>query len=110
MIDKLPELETLGKVDKLPLEKVLEVGGLYLFSAEDERVFLGQTDNLHHRIDRHMEVSASHGLPNWLWDTKRKPLQISISGLPQINRSIRQKMEILLVKMWHPLLNLSRVA
>jgi site-specific DNA-methyltransferase (adenine-specific) len=110
IIDKVPELDPFGEVDKLRLGKVPEVGGLYLFSSEDERVFLGQTDNLRHRIDRHMEVSASHGLPDWLWDTKRKPLQISISGLPEITRSDRQKMEVLLVKMWHPLLNLSRVA
>ena len=110
IIDKVPELDLFGRVDKLRLEKVPEVGGLYLFSSEDERVFLGQTDNLRHRIDRHMEVSTSHGLPDWLWDTKRKPLRISISGLPEITRSIRQKMEVLLVKMWHPLLNLSRVA
>jgi site-specific DNA-methyltransferase (adenine-specific) len=110
IIDKLPELDPFGKVDTLRLGKVPEVGGLYLFSSEDERVFLGQTDNLRHRIDRHMEISASHGLPDWLWDTKRKPLQISISGLPEITRSIRQKMEVLLVKMWKPLLNLSRVA
>jgi hypothetical protein len=57
-----------------------------------------------------MEVSASHGLPDWLWDTKKKPLQISVAGLHEITRSVRQKMEILLVKRWNPLLNLSRVA
>jgi site-specific DNA-methyltransferase (adenine-specific) len=110
VIGKTPELDPLGKVDTLRLGKIPDVGGLYLFSCEDERVFLGQTDNLRHRIDRHMEVSASHGLPDWLWDTKKKPLQISVAGLPEITKSVRQKMEVLLVKMWAPLLNLSRVA
>jgi site-specific DNA-methyltransferase (adenine-specific) len=109
-IDRIPELEHLGKVDTLRLGKVPEIGGLYLFSSEDERVFLGQTDNLRHRINRHMEVSASHGLPDWLWDSKSKPLQLSVSGLPEITRSDRQKIEISLVKIWNPLLNLSRVA
>lgn len=110
IVDKIPELELFGKVDTLRLGKVPQVGGLYLFSSQDERVFLGQTDNLRHRIDRHMEVSASHGLPDWLWDTKRKPLQISFAGLPEIAKSVRQKLEVLLVKMWSPLLNLPRAA
>lgn len=109
-LDRMPELEPLGKVATFQLGKVPEVGGLYLFSSEDERVFLGQTDNLRHRMKRHMEVSASRGLPDWLWDTDRKPLQIWVAGLPEISRSIRQKMEVLLVKKWHPLLNLPRVA
>lgn len=109
-IDRLPELDPLGKVAALRLGKVPEVGGLYLFSSEDDRVFLGQTDNLRHRMDRHMQVSASRGLPDWLWDTDRKPLQIWVAGLPEIVRSIRQKMEVMLVKKWHPLLNLPRVA
>ncbi len=109
-IDRMPDLDPLGKVATLRLGKVPEVGGLYLFSSEDERVFLGQTDNLRHRMDRHMEVSASHGLPDWLWDTKKKPLQIWVAGLPEVTRSIRQKMEVLLVRMWKPLLNLPRAA
>ena len=109
-IDGMPELDPLGKVATLRLGKVPEVGGLYLFSSEDERVFLGQTDNLRHRMDRHMEVSASHGLPDWLWDTEKKPLQIWVAGLPEVTRSIRQKMEVLLVRMWKPLLNLPRAA
>jgi len=109
-IDSLPRLEAFGKAASLRLRKVPEIGGLYLFSSEDERVFLGQTDNLRHRMERHMEVSASHGLPNWLWNTKKKPLQISIGELPGVTRSVRQTIEVLLVKRWKPLLNLPRVA
>jgi hypothetical protein len=92
------------------LERISEVGGLYLFSSEDDRVFLGQTDNLRHRMQRHMEVSASRGLPDWLWNTKKKPLQVSVAELPGVTRSIRQRIEVVLVKNWQPLLNLGRVA
>jgi site-specific DNA-methyltransferase (adenine-specific) len=108
--DSLPELETLGKADSLRLERISEVGGLYLFSSEDDRVFLGQTDNLRHRMQRHMEVSAFRGLPDWLWNTKKKPLQVSVAELPGVTRSIRQRIEVVLVKNWQPLLNLGRVA
>ncbi len=109
-VENLPELDPIGKVASLRLERVPPVGGLYLFSSEDDRVFLGQTDNLRHRVDRHMAVSASRGLPDWLWDTKKRPLQISIAELSGVTRSDRQTVEILLVKQWQPLLNLQRVA
>ena len=109
-IGDLPELENLGKVSLLRLEKVPPIGGLYLFSSENDRVFLGQTDNLRHRVDRHMAVSASRGLPDWLWNTKKNPLQISLAELPNVTRRNRQKIEILLEKQLHPLLNLQRVA
>lgn len=109
-VESLPELEAIGKVASLRLERVPPVGGLYLFSSEDTRVFLGQTDNLRHRVDRHMAVSASRGLPDWLWNTKKNPLQISVAELPSVTRSIRQKIEVVLVKQWQPKLNLGRVA
>jgi len=109
-IGKIPPLDGLGRAASFRSGKVSEVGGLYLFSSKDERVYLGQTDNLRHRIERHMEVSASRGLPDWLWNTKKKPLRISVAELPDVNRSDRQKMEVSLVKQWQPLLNLARVA
>jgi len=106
----IPQLDRLGRAASFRLGKVSAVGGLYLFSSKDERVYLGQTDNLRHRFERHMEVSASRGLPDWLWNTKKKPLQISVAELPGVSRSNRQKMEISLIKRWQPLLNLTRVA
>ena len=109
-VDSLPELEALGTAASLQLESVADVGGLYLFSSEDDRVFLGQTNNLRHRLQRHMEVSKSRGLPDWLWNTKKNPLQVSVAELPGVTRSSRQRIEVLLVKSWQPLLNLARVA
>jgi hypothetical protein len=107
---RMPELEPLGKATSIKINTVPNSGGLYLFSSEKDRVFLGQTDNLRHRIERHMEVSASEGLPDWLWDTRRNPLCISVASLPEVGRSTRQRIEVLLVKKWKPVLNLSRVA
>lgn len=108
--DSVPELKGVGKATSLRLEKLPKVGGLYLFSSEDDRVYLGQTNNLQHRIQRHMEVSESRGLPDWLWNTKKKPLRISVAELPGVTRSERQRIEVMLVKSWQPLLNLGRVA
>jgi site-specific DNA-methyltransferase (adenine-specific) len=106
----MPELELLGKAASIKINAVPNSGGLYLFSSEKDRIFLGQTDNLRHRIERHLEVSASEGLPDWLWDTHSNPLCISVASLPEVGRSTRREIEVLLVKKWKPVLNLSRVA
>jgi site-specific DNA-methyltransferase (adenine-specific) len=108
-IGQLPELETFGRVTGIELGKIPEVCGLYLFSSSDRAVFASQTDNLRHRLERHIKVSSS-GLPSWLWDVRREPLQLGLAPLPGIVRSVRQKMEVILVKRRKPLLNLSRVA
>jgi hypothetical protein len=107
---RAPDLEPLGKANTIKISSVPNNGGLYLLSSEKDRVFLGQTDSLRHRIERHMEVSASEGLPDWLWDTRSNPLRISVASMPEIGRSTRQKIELVLVKKWKPVLNLSRVA
>jgi len=106
-IGEIPELEPFGRVSHLELEKIPEVCGLYLFSSRDRSVFASQTDNLHHRLEQHIKVSSS-GLPSWLWNVRREPLQLGVAPLPGINRSIRQAMELMLVRQWKPVLNLPR--
>jgi len=106
-VKKLPELEALGKVTSLKLVRVPDLGGLYLFSSGNQPVFAGQTDNLRHRLERHIEVSY-RGLPRWLWDAGREPLQVGVAPLPGITRSLRQAMELLLIRKWKPQLNFVR--
>jgi len=106
-IGEMPELESFGKVKSLKLERIPEVGGLYLFSSGDTPVFASQTDNLRHRLERHVKVSSS-GLPRWLWDVRRQPLQVEIAPLPDKSRSLRQTMELVLARERKPVLNFSR--
>lgn len=106
-IREMPELEFFGKVKSLELNKVPNVGGLYLFSSSDTPVFVSQTDNLRHRLERHIKVSSS-GLPMWLWDVRHQPLKVGVAPLAGISRSLRQAMELVLVKEWKPVLNFSR--
>jgi site-specific DNA-methyltransferase (adenine-specific) len=106
-IGELPELESFGKVSSIELGKIPEVGGLYLFSSNNKPVFVSQTDNLRHRLERHIKVSG-YGLPRWLWDVRSKPLQLGAAPLPGITRSLRQAMELMLVRQWKPVLNFPR--
>jgi site-specific DNA-methyltransferase (adenine-specific) len=107
-IDVHPDWKKIGYVNSLHLKTIPQNSGLYLFSSEAQRIFIGQTDNLRHRIEKHMDVSSSRGLPDWLWDTKKYPLKIELASLPDINRSTRQEIELSLVKEWNPLLNYTR--
>ena len=106
-IGELPNLQGLGRVSGLKLRKIPEVGGLYLFSSSDKPVFVSQTENLRHRLERHIKVSGS-GLPRWLWDVRREPLELGVAPLPGVTRSIRQAMEVVLVRQWQPVLNFPR--
>ncbi len=108
--DLVPEFTPLGKVSSLQLQRVPEVGGIYLFASTDESVFLGQTDNLRHRLEKHLQVSNARGLPEWLWDVDNKPLQIQVASLPDVGRGIRQAIEALLLRQWMPVLNFPRKA
>ena len=54
-LDKRLDWEHIGRVSSLRLKKIPEIGGLYLFSSEQQRVFIGQTDNLHR-----LELAQGH--------------------------------------------------
>jgi predicted HicB family RNase H-like nuclease len=102
----VPELRPSGRVPKLKASSLPQASGMYLFSSQDAPVFLSHTDNLRHRIERHMDVSDSLGLPDWLWD--QGPLDLSLAEMPGVRRAARQNAELLLVKELHPLLNYQR--
>jgi len=106
-IEKMSELEHFGKVASLKLAQVPDVSGLYLFSSGEKPVFASHTDNLRHRLERHIQVSSA-GLPGWLWDTRKEPLEIGVTPLPGVSRSLRQAMELLLVREQKPVLNFPR--
>lgn len=102
----VPELQPLCRVPKLKASSLPQASGMYLFSSQDAPVYLSHTDNLRHRIERHMNVSNSLGLPDWLWD--QGPLDLSLAEMPGVRRAARQTAELLLVKELRPLLNYQR--
>jgi len=104
----VPELQPLCSVPQLKSSSLPTGNGLYLFSSSGTPVFLSHTDNLRHRIERHMDVSGSRGLPGWLWD--QGPLDLSLAEMPGVRRASRQTAELLLVRTLHPLLNFQRIA
>jgi len=102
-----PSLTELGSVRGLHLASVPECSGLYLFSAQRQPVFLGQTENLQHRIERHISVSSGRGLPEWLW-APGEGLDISLASMPGSSRTTRRVAGLLLVRELKPVLNYAR--
>lgn len=105
---EVPDLENIGRVPRIKASALPQSSGLYLFSSVGNPVFLNHTDNLRHRIEQHMDVSESRGLPDWLWN--QGPLDLALAEMPDIRRASRQLTELLLVKKLHPILNLQRAA
>ena len=104
----MPTLEAVSSVADLEVPSLPNAGGLYLFSSQERPVFLSQTDDLRHRLQRHMEVSDAHGLPRWLWD--EGALDLSVAVMPGARKGPRQAAELMLVKQLHPVLNYQRSA
>lgn len=105
---EVPRLQPVCGVARLKASSLPNVAGLYLFSSDEKPVFLSHSDNLRHRLERHMEFSDSQGLPSWLWG--EGPLDLAVAEMPGVMRGLRQGAEILLVKNLHPLLNYQRTA
>jgi predicted HicB family RNase H-like nuclease len=104
----LPKLKPVADVARLKPQSLPQVGGLYLFSSEGKPVYLSHADSLRQRIEKHMDVSGSLGLPPWLWN--RGPLALSLAETPELQRASRQTAELLLVRKLHPVLNYQRAA
>ena len=105
---EVPSLGIVSSMPQLKASSLPQTSGLYLFSSAGSPVFLSHTDNLRHRMERHMDVSNSLGLPDWLWD--KGMLDLSLAEMPGVLRASRQTAELLLVKKLHPILNYPRTS
>lgn len=104
----IPTLEPVGGIAQLKTSSLPKTAGLYLFSSQKQPVFLSHTDDLQHRLERHLDVSKALGLPDWLWD--KGPLDLSVAAMPGVLKGLRQVAELALVKDLQPILNYQRTA
>jgi site-specific DNA-methyltransferase (adenine-specific) len=101
---KYPEFALLGRTDSIRLSEIPKEEGIYLFQSGEEPVFVGETTDLHHRIERHFESSRSQGLPGWLLDDS-KPIHLSINPLPDVSPATRKAMELNVIRTLKPRFN-----
>src|SRR5262249_42228682 len=79
--------------------------GVYLFRCEDESLFVGETDNLRRRIERHFDTSGSQGLPDWLYDRGSRVISLSFVPTPEISPTERKIIELAAVSRLTPYFN-----
>jgi site-specific DNA-methyltransferase (adenine-specific) len=77
------------KASRIPTDQ-----GVYLFRCEDESLFVGETDNLRHRIERHFDTSGSQGLPDWLYDRGSRVISLSFVPTPEVSPTERKIIEL----------------
>lgn len=108
----LPKFEVLGQTRDVKASSIPAEQGLYLFRCEDESLFVGDTDNLRHRIERHFESGGEDGLPDWLYHRGSKAISLGIVPMPEVTSTSRKIVELGAVNRYRPLFNYigSRVA
>lgn len=79
--------------------------GIYLFRCEDDSLFLGDTDNLRQRIERHFDTGGTSGLPDWLYDRGGRTISLGIFPTPQVGPTDRKIIELGAVNALNPFFN-----
>jgi hypothetical protein len=102
---ELPSFEVLGKTKSVKVHQIPRDQGLYLFRCEDDSLFVGDTDNLRNRIERHFESGGDQGLPDWLYDRGSKSISLGVIAMPGVKRTSRKIIELGVVNRFNPVFN-----
>jgi site-specific DNA-methyltransferase (adenine-specific) len=102
----LPNFDLVGSVKSVRISRIPEDQGVYLFRCADEEVFVGHTENLRTRVERHFDSSDKRGIPEWLYDPGRKSMQLAVAPLPDVTTPTARKLiELKAVAAYRPLFN-----
>lgn len=103
---ELPCFDVLGSTKSVRAGRIPTGQGIYLFRCEDDALFVGETNNLRHRIEQHFDQSETKGVPDWLYDSGRKAVSLGIVSLPAIEHTNRKLLELRTIASLHPIFNL----
>jgi predicted HicB family RNase H-like nuclease len=106
----VPTFDDLGRTRSLKLDQVPDVQGLYLVQNRNERVFIGETQNLRMRIKRHLDVAGPQMIPEWLYSGAEGETRLGVVPLPKTLDSAIKAMELRAILSLTPILNFSRAA
>ena len=99
-----PEFSLLGSGNDVDLSLIPSNEGIYLFQSEEEAIFVGETNDLRHRIEKHFGAAGSRGLPEWLF--RGQEIQVGIHSLPGVSQAARKAMELKVIQKLHPRFNI----
>lgn len=102
---ELPSFDFLGPTDAVRASRITTGQGIYLFRCDNKSLFVGDTDNLRHRIERHFDTGGTSGLPDWLYDRGGRVISLGILPTPDIGPTDRKIAELGTILALKPLFN-----
>jgi site-specific DNA-methyltransferase (adenine-specific) len=103
------DLVSAGPVTRINLKEVPSLPGMYVFYDSVRPVFAGETEKLRSRIERHLEMSSSRGLPDWL-EIGTTELELKYLAAPSVGRQERLDWLMQFVNRERPVLNYQTAA
>jgi site-specific DNA-methyltransferase (adenine-specific) len=101
----------LGPVAGLDVALISTKQGLYIFYAPEiqETLYVGESDNLRKRTEKHLEHSDNKDLARWLWEHGLEKICLEIHLLPdETSTRVRRALEMELIRSRRPSFNVQR--
>src|SRR5207249_491430 len=83
--------------------KIPSSQGVYCFRCEEESLFIGETENLRNRIERHFDAGGTQALPEWLYERGSRVIALCVIPTPEISAVERKVIELGAVYAHQPL-------
>jgi site-specific DNA-methyltransferase (adenine-specific) len=105
-----PSLEVfLFPIRGLDFGRIPATQGLYIVLDPRKALYVGETDNLRKRVEKHLDHSDNKGLARWLWEHGQGELRLEIHVLhPDTPTRVRRARETELIKSRRPVFNVKR--
>ena len=102
---KFPSFDSLGSTCSIRASAIPAEQGMYIFRCEDDSLFIGETDNLRHRVERHFDGGGKAGIPAWLYDPGSRGISLGIATTPGVSPTDRKIVELGAVLTYKPYFN-----
>ncbi len=104
-----PVVVATHRVKGIELGLVPTQQGLYLFFTASQVLYIGEAENLHKRLKKHLDHSDNKGLARWMWEYGTDDVRVEIQLLaPETSTMVRRALETELIRSRSPLFNVSR--
>ena len=99
----------LGRLDQIEPQEIPSEQGIYLFHANRETLYIGESQNLRTRLGKHLDHSDNKELARWLWENPLSEVQLEVRVLPaDTTTRVRRAVEAELIVSRQPRFNISQ--
>lgn len=102
---KFPTFDSLAPTSSVRASGIPTDQGMYFFRCEDQPLFIGETNNLRERIEKHFDSGGKTGIPDWLYDSHAKTISLGIVPTPEVSPTDRKIIELGAIYAFQPFFN-----